>query len=56
MEVIVPRAPTPLDLDVFAVDLPMRMNLHRTVVGVVATHDHAAAVAHHVEALFDRVR
>src|SRR5262245_5718799 len=55
MEVVVPRAPAPLELDVFAIDLPVRMNFDRAVVGVVTAYDHPSAVSHHVEALLDRV-
>src|SRR5262245_33243706 len=55
MEVIVARTPAALELDVFAVELPMRMDLDRSVIGVMPAHDHAAAVAHHIEALLDGV-
>src|SRR5262245_21204475 len=55
MKVIVARTPASLELDVFAVELPVRMDLDRAVVGVVSTDDHATAVADHVEALLDSV-
>ena len=51
MEVVVLRAPAAVDLDVFSVDLPVRMDLDRTIVGVMATNDDASAVTHHVERL-----
>src|SRR3954468_20522674 len=56
MEVVVLRAPAAVDLDVLAVDLPVRVNLDGTVVRVVAADDDAAAVANDVERLRDGVR
>ena len=55
MKVVVARAPAPLEFDVLAIDLPVRVDLDRSVVGVVTADDHATAVAHHVESLRDRV-
>ena len=46
MEVLVPRAPAAAKLDVFSVDLKMRMNLDRSIVRVVSADDQAATVAH----------
>ena len=55
MKVMVLRAPAAMDLDVLAIDLPMRVNLDGSVVGVVTADHDAAAVAHHVECLGDRI-
>ena len=56
MEMIVAHSPTSLDLDVLAIELPVRMNLDGAIVRVVATHDHAPAIANHVEPLRNGVR
>src|SRR6185437_13820757 len=56
VEVIVPCAPAAFQFDVLAIELPVRVNLHRTVVGVVAADHDTAAVAHHVERLRHGVR
>src|SRR5258708_38985797 len=55
MKVLVARSPAAVQLDVFAIDLPVWMNLHRAIVGVVAADDHSTAVAHHVERLRNRL-
>src|SRR5919198_425122 len=44
MEVMVLRTPTAVNLNVLAIDLPVRMDLDRSVVGVVAADDDASAV------------
>src|SRR5262245_13826381 len=55
MKVIVARTPAALELDVFAVQLPVRMDLDRPVIRVMSADDHTSAVTHHVETLLDGV-
>src|SRR5205823_14426199 len=49
MEVVVLRAPAAVDLDVLAIDLPVRVDLDRTIIGVVPADDDASTVSYHVE-------
>jgi len=49
------RVPSHSYLHMLAVDLPVRVDLDRTVVGVVAADDDAAAVTDHVERLRDGI-
>src|SRR6185503_20482040 len=51
MEMIVARTPAALYLDVLAVQLPVRVDVDRSVVGILAAHHHAAAVAYEIERL-----
>src|SRR6185503_5660990 len=53
---IISRAPAALELDMLAIELPVRVDLDRPIVRVVSADDHAAAVADDVEALGDRGR
>src|SRR5512143_2625004 len=56
MEVLVSRAPAAAQLDMLSVDLPMRVNLDRAVVGVMPTHDHTPAITNQIERLAHRIR
>ena len=56
MEMRVVRSPATPDLDVLAIDLPVRIDRDLTVIGVLPHDDHPAAVTHAAAAFDLRVR